>query len=133
MAELEPKKEMKSGSSEARRKINKVITGLSRIPGVTGSILVREDGIVISSEVSGGQDQNVVGAMSAAIFEYGNSCMDRINLGEFRSGLVESSSGVLLLLSIDRIILTLLANRTVPIGFLSARMREAAEEIRKLV
>ncbi len=133
MAESKQSREAGAGASEAGEKIDKVISGLSRIPGVSGSILVREDGIVISSEISGEKDHNLVGAMSAAIFGYGNSCMGKINLGEFKSGIVESSTGVLLLLVINRVILTLLASKAVPIGFLSARMREAANEIRELV
>ncbi len=133
MTDPEQEQRRRVEAYEAKERIDSVVSDLSEIPGVIGALITRGNGIVVSSKVPGGGDPNLIGAMSAAVLEHGNSCMGKLNLGDFRFGVIESRARVFLLLVVDELILTLLANRTVPIGFLSMRMREAAEEISELI
>ncbi len=47
--------------------MEEVLNSLNQLPGVTGSLIVAKDGILVESQVTRGVNSNIVGAMSAKI------------------------------------------------------------------
>lgn len=87
---LEPVAQVKEGGMSA------VVEALSRIEGVTGVVLVAEDGVVIASKVEG--DPEKEGAVAAFVGGAAQQAGDSLALGPFKRAIASMGSGNVLVL-----------------------------------
>jgi predicted regulator of Ras-like GTPase activity (Roadblock/LC7/MglB family) len=87
---LEPVVTAKEGGMSA------VVEALSRIEGVTGVVLVAEDGVVIASKVEG--DPEKEGAVAAFVGGAAQQAGDSLALGSFKRAIATMGSGNVLVL-----------------------------------
>jgi len=109
-----------------------VLARINQLPGVTGSCLVAEDGIVIVSELAVAVSDEIVGAMVSAVGAATMKSIARLKQGNMNLVVIEAQNGKLFINPTNKGFLGVLAEDDVNIGLIRLELGEAAEAINKL-
>ena len=101
-------------------RFNEILTQLEHnVPGVQATAIFDLDGLVIASRLPPNVDEEVIGAMSAAILSIGNRSGEELNRGSMKRIFVEGDEGSLVILSVgDDAVLVALVGTDVKLGML---------------
>jgi predicted regulator of Ras-like GTPase activity (Roadblock/LC7/MglB family) len=88
-------------SAKRGEAIRSLLTYIDNYPGVTGSLIVGNDGLVISSTVDPALDKDLLGAMSMAIHGNSSIASDKLSLGELKEIVLWSPEKLTLLKKLD--------------------------------
>ena len=108
-----------------------VLAKLNQLPGVIGSSLVAEDGIVIASELSAQIQDEVVGAMISAVGVSTTKSISRLKQGDLNLVVVEAQKGKLFIHPTNKGFLGVFTEDDVNIGLIRIEITEAAEALNK--
>lgn len=89
--------------------IDSLLGGIDRVDGVTGSLVVGRDGLVIASTLPDGMDRELVGAIASSLFSNSDVQCKKMNLGGLHQAILETEQGVLIMLSVDVGVLVVLS------------------------
>ena len=64
--------------------IKNILTAIDTYEGVTGSLIVGHDGLVIASTVGQGWDKDMLGALSTALLSTSNLATKKLEIGKLR-------------------------------------------------
>lgn len=117
---------------EAKKVMDQVLSSLKSIPEVTGSLVIRKDGLVVAGSVEAPSSDEILGGLYASIYDYGNLCMEKMNLGGFQKALIESTSRKISLFDMENAVLAVVSGSNVQLGFLALQIDDAVKRIRKL-
>ncbi len=110
-----------------------ILEELNRVPGVMGSMVVGKDGLAIVSIWDSELDMDMVGALSADIFNATESMIDeKFNYGETCNLIIEAENARFIVQNIDEA--TFLAMATKPntnLGLIRIESRKAATRLRE--
>lgn len=109
----------------AQGNVQSVINALSEVEGVRAAILVRRDGSAVGDMVTGEDDQ-LLGALTGAIFGTINKAMQRTGLGELSDVVVSAELGSIQAMGTGDYVVVVLADRASNIGMIRLEMRRAA-------
>ncbi|MFP4459053.1 MAG: roadblock/LC7 domain-containing protein [Candidatus Zixiibacteriota bacterium] len=109
-----------------------VLAKINQLPGVIGSTLVAEDGIVIVSDLAVAVQDEIVGAMISAIGVSTVKAIKRLDHGNFELLVVEAKNGKLFISLTNKGFLGVLSENDVNIGLIRIEIVEAAKAINKL-
>jgi predicted regulator of Ras-like GTPase activity (Roadblock/LC7/MglB family) len=107
------------------RAVQPVINSLSEVEGVRAAILVRRDGTPVGDAVTG-EDEELLGALTGAIFGTINKAMKRTGLGELMDVVVTAELGSIQAMGTGDFVIVVLADRASNIGMIRLEMRRAA-------
>ncbi|GAC1360836.1 MAG: roadblock/LC7 domain-containing protein [Herpetosiphon sp.] len=110
-----------------------IVEDLLRVDGVIGSLLVGKDGLVVASTLVEGEDAEVLGAMSAAVYGEIDKSTKRIGIGTLVDAIIDAQQGSILLLEAKELILVVITQRSVNLGLVKMEMRRAAKRIAEAV
>ncbi len=74
--------------------IQHLVDRLREVPGVEGCVLARNDGLVITHNLTGRSDARRVAAMAAAIVNASRNAIAELDRGSYQVTMVQSSEGV---------------------------------------
>ncbi len=94
---------------------------------IEGSIVVRSDGLVVSSLLPKGVEEKKIGSMVASIARSSERVCDELKSGEFTQVIVEGSNGKLVLSKTKRAFLGALVKKDANIGLVLIGMEKAKE------
>lgn len=109
----------------AQRNVQAVINSLSEVEGVRAAILVRRDGTPVGDAVTG-EDEELLGALTGAIFGTINKAMNRTGLGELSDVVVTAELGSIQAMGTGDFVVVVLGDRASNIGMIRLEMRRAA-------
>lgn len=109
-----------------------ILAKVNQLPGVLGSTLVAEDGIIIVSDLAVAVQDEVVGAMISAIGVSTVKAVNRLDQGHLELLVVEAEKGKLFIVQTNLGFLGVLSEIDVNIGLIRIEMIEAAKAINKL-
>jgi predicted regulator of Ras-like GTPase activity (Roadblock/LC7/MglB family) len=109
----------------AQGNVQPVINLLSEVEGVRAAILVRRDGTPVGDAVTG-EDEELLGALTGAIFGTINKAMKRTGLGELSDVVVTAELGSIQAMGTGDYVIVVLADRASNIGMIRLEMRRAA-------
>ena len=105
---------------------------LTDLNEIEGAILVGKDGLIVAGTLHS-EDEEVIGAMSAATFGSTTSYTAQINHGEARRMTVETKSGTVFMEEAGDLILVVTTRSVTNIGRIRVEMRKVCQQVMQLV
>ncbi len=97
-------------SAKRGEEIRSLLSYIDHYPGVTGSLIVGNDGLVIDSTLDSSQDQDLLSALSLAIASNSNLTSEKLFLGTVREIILRASDKVTVLRKLEEGILVVLCD-----------------------
>jgi hypothetical protein len=108
----------------------KILEELNKTPGINGSMIVGQDGIVIAADLNSQLQDEAVGALAASIISTVRKSMERLSSEDLKQITVEASQGKLFLTDVGIGILAVTTDPEVNVGLIRLEIKNAAEKIR---
>lgn len=99
---------------------------------VSGALLVGKDGLIVAGTL-GSEDEELLGAISAAVLGSITDYTARINNGEMRYMIVETKTGTVHLADASGLILVVTTNTSGNMGRIRWEMQKACHHVSQLV
>nr|MDO8133339.1 roadblock/LC7 domain-containing protein [Candidatus Njordarchaeum guaymaensis] len=98
--------------------------------GIDGTLLVRPDGLIVSSWIPSLPDGSVAAAMSAALLNIGANVMKQLELGELKRVVVSGGTGDIVLVKAgEDMILSAVTRRGTSLGMAFLELGRTSERI----
>ena len=114
--------------------LEKVLNSLEdKVSDITGSAVIRTNGLVIASALPGDSNERMLAAMSAALLGTSKRSAETLfEKGQFKSLNLELDKGNMFLVSAGKVILVAITNQEPNIGLITLEMEDASNEISKI-
>ncbi|MBN2014940.1 MAG: roadblock/LC7 domain-containing protein [Candidatus Altiarchaeota archaeon] len=109
--------------------LEKILTDLNSVEGVTGSLVTGKDGLVIAQRAPAGVDVDLASAMTATIFGTGDRAIKELKQGEIVQGMLEGTAGKTLVIAGKDAILMVMTSPRVNLGLVRIEMTRCIKEI----
>ena len=109
-----------------------ILQRLTELGDVYDAILVGKDGLIVSG-ILHSDDEEVIGAMSAAAFGSINNFTSQMNNGETRHVIVETRSGTIQMEEAGDLILVVTTHQTGNLGHVRLEMKKACRQLVQMV
>jgi predicted regulator of Ras-like GTPase activity (Roadblock/LC7/MglB family) len=108
----------------------KILEELNKTPGINGSMIVGQDGIVIAADSNSQLQDETVGALAASIVSTVEKSMERLSNQGLKQITVEASKGKLFLTDVGIGILAVTTDPQVNVGMIRLEIKNAAEKVK---
>jgi uncharacterized protein len=112
--------------------VETILQRLADLDDVTGAILVGKDGLIVSGTLHT-EDEEVIGAMSAAAFGSITNYTKQINNGGMRHVIIETDKGTVQLEEAGDLILIVTTPNASNLGRVRIEMKKTCRQLLKLV
>lgn len=109
-----------------------ILQRLTDLDDVYGAILVGKDGLIVSGTLHS-EDEEVIGAMSAAAFGSATEYTTQINQGDVRRMIIETKTGTIQMEEAGDLILIVTTHGPGNIGRIRLEMKKVCRQILQLV
>jgi len=106
-----------------------ILADLNRTSGITGSMIVGEDGIIIASDMDSADKDEAVGALAASITASVKKSLERLQQDDLSQVTIEAEGGNLFLTSAVPGILVVKTEEEVNIGLVRLEIRNALNRL----
>lgn len=113
--------------------MNDILKRINKIPGVRGTMIIGEDGLLVASDLSGDEDPNALAAVASSVGSTVASATTRMETGEFSRCLLKGSKGSVVLLSVREAILLTLIRKDANMGMVLVELKDASQELAGLL
>ena len=107
-----------------------VLNELNKTPGITGSMIVGNDGIVIAADLVAGLESETVGALAASITANIAKSLGRLKAEPLRQVTIEADNAKLFFTDVGLGILVVTTEKEVNIGLIRLEIKNAMSRIR---
>lgn len=107
-----------------------VLSELNKTPGVTGSMVVGNDGIVIAADMASGFEGETVGALAASITSNIQKSLDRLDTTPWSQVTIEADNAKLFFTDASLGILVVTTEKVVNIGLIRLEIRNAIDKLK---
>ncbi len=107
-----------------------VLSELNKTSGVTGSMVVGNDGIVIATDLATGFDGDAVGALAASITSIIQKSLDRLQARPLNQVTIEAEDAKLFFSRADMGLLVVTTERDVNIGLVRLEIKNAISKLK---
>lgn len=108
-----------------------VLKALADVPGVRGSMVVTQDGMVVDSLLGRTLQQDVVGAMAASLILGTRRAVDRVGKS-FESFSLVSTHGKMIVADTGSAFLVVVLDRNIDLGSAELEIRSAVRKVKSL-
>ncbi len=112
--------------------MERILQRLTNLDDVSGVILVGKDGLVVTGTLHS-EEEEVIGAMSAAAFGSITNYTRQINSSEVRHAIIEAQNGTIQLVEAGDLILVVTTHPASNLGRVRLEMKKASRQIIQLV
>jgi predicted regulator of Ras-like GTPase activity (Roadblock/LC7/MglB family) len=117
-------------------KVDEVVSLLnnfeSKVNDITGSAVIRKNGLIIASALPSESNERMIAAMSAALLGTSKRVAEALFEGEFSSLNLEMNQGNMFLISAGRVILVAITKKAPNVGLVTLEMEDASNKVAKL-
>lgn len=107
-----------------------VLSELNRTPGITGSMVVGNDGIVIAADLEAGMEGETVGALAASITTSIQKSLDRLQASPLAQVTIEAENAKLFFSDAGLGILVVTTEKDINVGLIRLEIRNAIQKLR---
>jgi len=107
-----------------------ILEELNKTTGVTGSLLVGNDGIIIAADLDTRFHDETVGAIAASITSTVDKSLEKLKSSHFRQVTIEAEKGKLFMADVGIGILVVTTEPMVNIGLVRLEIKNAAQRIK---
>jgi predicted regulator of Ras-like GTPase activity (Roadblock/LC7/MglB family) len=104
----------------------------SKVNDITGSAVIRRNGLIIASALPSESNERMIAAMSAALLGTSKRVAEALFEGEFSSLNLEMNQGNMFLISAGRVILVAITKKEPNVGLVTLEMEDASRNIAKI-
>lgn len=104
----------------------------SKVNDITGSAVIRKNGLIIASALPSESNERMIAAMSAALLGTSKRVAEALFEGEFSSLNLEMNQGNMFLISAGRVILVAITKKEPNVGLITLEMEDASNKIAKV-
>jgi len=112
--------------------VETILQRLTDLDAVIGAVLVGKDGLIVAGALHS-DDEEVLGAMSAAVIDSINHYTTQINSGAMRHVIIETQTGMVQLAEVGDLILVVTSNTTGNLGRIRLEMQKTCRQLTQLV
>ena len=109
-----------------------VLQGLADVPGVRGSLVVTQDGMVVDSLIGKSLREDVVGAMAASLIIATRKGLENGGRPPFESFTVVSTHGKLIAADTGSAFLVVILDKNIDLGGAELEIRSAVRKVKAL-
>lgn len=113
---------------QQRPELQRIVDDLSQIEGVRAGLVVRRDGTSVADIVTG-EDDELLGSLTGAIFATINRSMQRTGLGELEDMVVSANEGSIQAMAAGELVVVVLADHRSNIGLIRLALRRAVSSL----
>jgi len=107
-----------------------ILEGLNKTSGITGSLLVGSDGIIIAADLDARFQDDTVGALAASIVSTVDKSLEKLQATPFKQVTIEAEKGKLFLTDVGIGVLVVTTEPEVNVGLVKLEIRNARQKIR---
>ena len=107
-----------------------VLNELNKTTGITGSMVVGNDGIVIAADLAAGLDGDAVGALAASITSNIQKSLDRLQTRPLNQVTIEAEDAKLFFTHADMGLLVVTTEKDVNIGLVRLEIKNAIGKLK---
>ncbi|MCM2271873.1 MAG: roadblock/LC7 domain-containing protein [candidate division Zixibacteria bacterium] len=107
-----------------------ILDELNKTPGITGSMVVGNDGIVIAADMETGFEGETVGALAASITSNIQKSLDRLRTSPLHQVTIEADDAKLFFTDAGLGILVVTAQKDVNIGLIRLEIKNAVGKLK---
>lgn len=108
-----------------------VLQELNKTSGITGSMLVADDGIVIAADLDSTQEEETVGALASSITSVVRKSLEKLGRETFSQVTIEADRGKMFLADAGVGTLVVTAEHQVNIGLVRLEIRNAVAKLQE--
>jgi len=112
--------------------VETILQRLTDLDEVIGAVLVGKDGLIVAGALHSDEEE-VLGAMSAAVIGSINNYTRQINSGEMRHVIIETRTGMVQLAEVGDLILVVTSRTTGNPGRIRLEMQKTCRQLSQLV
>jgi predicted regulator of Ras-like GTPase activity (Roadblock/LC7/MglB family) len=112
--------------------VRSVLKALADVPGVRGSMVVTQDGMVVDSLLGRSLREEVVGAMAASLIVVTKRAMEKAQLQPFEQFSVVSTHGKMIVADTGGAFLVVVLDRNIDLGHAELEIRSAVRKVKTL-
>ncbi len=116
---------------EAREKIEKALEELRMTRGINMSALVKEDGTIVA--LKGRRNTTTIGLSLASFLQAMRGSLEKISLGDFKNGLLETEKGRICITTVISAILAISAEKMTKLGLILLKVKKATNIIENVL
>lgn len=109
-----------------------ILQRLTELDEISGAILIGKDGLIVSGALHN-EDEEMLGAMSAAVFGSIINFTEQIHNGEMHHVIIETHSGTIQLAEVGDLILVVTTHSASNLGRVRLEMKKASRQLTQLV
>jgi len=102
---------------------------LNQTPGIVGSFIVGDDGMIVQANMSAGIDVDVVGALASAILKTAGKAVERLRQGPLRSVVLETERNKMFFFPTKLGYLATIASSDANLGLVRLEMKSAVAKL----
>lgn len=108
-----------------------ILEELNKTTGITGSMLVGNDGIIIAADLDTSFQDETVGAMAASIISTVQKSLERLKSTHLKQVTIEAEQGKLFLTDVGFGILVVTTETNVNVGLVRLEIKNTASKIKE--
>ena len=113
--------------------VKKILSDLEdRVTDITGSAVIRMNGLVIASALPSEANERMIAAMSAALLGTSKRSAEALFNGNFKSLNLELDKGNMFLIGAGRVILVAITKKEPNIGLVTLEMEDSSSKISEI-
>lgn len=107
-----------------------VLSELNKTSGITGSMMVGNDGMVIAADLSTSFEGDTVGALAASITTNIKKSLERLQTSDLRQVTIEAENGKMFFTDAGKGILVVTTERDINIGLIRLEIKNAVNRLK---
>lgn len=112
--------------------MDSILQRLTELDEIINAILIGKDGLIVAGALQGDDDE-VLGAMSAAVLGSIAEFTSATNRGSMRHAILETEKGTIQFSEVGDMVLVVITNITGNIGRVRSEMKKACQQLGELV
>jgi uncharacterized protein len=112
--------------------VETILQRLTELDDITGAIIIGKDGLIVTGALHS-EDEEVLGAMSAAVFGSIANYTMQINSGETHHVIVETTTGIVQLAEVGDLILVVTTQPGSNLGRVRLEIKKACHQLTQVV
>lgn len=104
----------------------------NKVNDITGSAVIRKNGLIIASALPSESNERMIAAMSAALLGTSKRVAEALFQGEFSSLNLEMNEGNMFLISAGRVILVTITKKEPNVGLITLEMEDTSRKIARI-
>jgi uncharacterized protein len=109
--------------------MREILRQTTKVPGVRGTVVIGEDGFVIASELSGGEDPQAIAALLSRVWTSVEGAFGRLEQGQPQRMILSGSSETVVIHSLGEALLVALVRRDANMGMVLVEVKGAVKKL----